>query len=230
MKKHKDRNTMTYIYIVFYVLVCVSMHLESRSIYIYIHIYIYLYIFFELILVQEQSGSHYYSIVICFMGLRPLWAGALPNRIDMEAFEDYDRLLTVNYMAMQGPLAAVPMAEPEFEGGLFMVIHAHGLLINSEWSHEEGGPRGYLQFGETFAVVDVSMHHEDGRVRARVERWDGLLGYISVYNTRCMQHFVASMEGQPPWFRPRDLLRELIEGLQQPRLPLAAPPLAFESF
>ena len=171
--------------------------------------YIYIYIFFVLIFVQEQTGSHYCSF--CFMALRPLNADTLPNRIDLEAFEDYDRLLTVNYWAMHGPLAAVSLAVPVFEVGLFMVVHAHGLLMTSDWIREEGSPRGYLQFGERFAVLELSMHF--GYVRARVERWDGVLGYISVYNTQAMQHFVVSMEGQPASYLPRDLLRGLSRDL-----------------
>ena len=171
--------------------------------------YIYIYIFFVLIFVQEQTGSHYCSF--CFMALRPLNADTLPNRIDLEAFEDYDRLLTVNYWAMHGPLAAVSLAVPVFEVGLFMVVHAHGLLMTSDWIREEGSPRGYLRFGERFAVLELSMHF--GYVRARVERWDGVLGYISVYNTQAMQHFVVSMEGQPASYLPRDLLRGLSRDL-----------------
>jgi hypothetical protein len=181
---------------------------------------IYIYIFFVLIFVQEQTGI----IPFCFMALRPLNADTLPNRIDLEAFEDYDRLLTVNYWAMHGPLAAVPLAVPVFdplaavplavpvfEVGLFMVVHAHGLLMTSDWIRYEGSPRGYLQFGERFAVLELSMHF--GYVRARVERWDGVLGYISVYNTQAMQHFVVSMEGQPASYLPRDLLRGLSRDL-----------------
>lgn len=168
---------------------------------------IYIYIFFVLIFVQEQTGI----IPFCFMALRPLNADTLPNRIDLEAFEDYDRLLTVNYWAMHGPLAAVPLAVPVFEVGLFMVVHAHGLLMTSDWIREEGSPRGYLRFGERFAVLELSMHF--GYVRARVERWDGVLGYISVYNTQAMQHFVVSMEGQPASYLPRDLLRGLSRDL-----------------
>ena len=145
------------------------------------------------------------------MALRPLNADTLPNRIDLEAFEDYDRLLTVNYWAMHGPLAAVSLAVPVFEVGLFMVVHAHGLLMTSDWIREEGSPRGYLRFGERFAVLELSMHF--GYVRARVERWDGVLGYISVYNTQAMQHFVVSMEGQPASYLPRDLLRGLSRDL-----------------
>jgi hypothetical protein len=167
----------------------------------------YIYIFFVLIFVQEQTGI----IPFCFMALRPLNADTLPNRIDLEAFEDYDRLLTVNYWAMHGPLAAVSLAVPVFEVGLFMVVHAHGLLMTSDWIREEGSPRGYLQFGERFAVLELSMHF--GYVRARVERWDGVLGYISVYNTQAMQHFVVSMEGQPASYLPRDLLRGLSRDL-----------------
>lgn len=168
---------------------------------------IYIYIFFVLIFVQEQTGI----IPFCFMALRPLNADTLPNRIDLEAFEDYDRLLTVNYWAMHGPLAAVSLAVPVFEVGLFMVVHAHGLLMTSDWIRYEGSPRGYLRFGERFAVLELSMHF--GYVRARVERWDGVLGYISVYNTQAMQHFVVSMEGQPASYLPRDLLRGLSRDL-----------------
>ena len=157
----------------------------------------------------SRTNWHYCSF--CFMALRPLNADTLPNRIDLEAFEDYDRLLTVNYWAMHGPLAAVPLAVPVFEVGLFMVVHAHGLLMTSDWIREEGSPRGYLRFGERFAVLELSMH--SGYVRARVERWDGVLGYISVYNTQAMQHFVVSMEGQPASYLPRDLLRGLSRDL-----------------
>ncbi len=58
-------------------------------------------------------------------------------------------------------------------------------------------------------------------MRAGVENWDGVSGYISVYNMRCMQHFVASMEGQPEGLRPRDLLRGLIDAFYVPRPPLS---------
>ena len=201
--------------------------------------YIYIYIFSELILVQEQSRSHYYSVCSVSMD----WSGALradsarrllSTRSDLDACDVYERVLTAAMISMDGPHAAMPMPEPVFQRGLFMVIHFGGLLINSEWSAVEGGPRGYLQFGEIFAVVDVSPrydghyvspHYEAGMVRARVERWDSVWGYISVYDTRRMQHFVASMDGEPLWFRPRDLLRRLITDLQQPRPPLAAPPV-----
>ena len=148
------------------------------------------------------------------------WSGALrgdsarrllSNRSDLQAFEDYDRLLTEHFRSSEGTVAAVPMPEPVFECGLFMVVYGDGLLINSEWSDADGCPLGYLRFGEIFAVVELSPrydghyvapHYEAGRVRARVERWDGVSGYISVYNTRCMQHFVVSVDRQPPWFRP----------------------------
>ena len=171
------------------------------------------------------------------------WSGALrgnsarrllSNRSDVDESGVYERLLDEAMISMNGADAAMPLPEPVFQCGLFMVIHSGGLLINSEWSAVEGGPRGYLQFGEIFAVVDVSPrydghyvspHYEAGVVRARVVRWDSVWGYISVYDTRRMQHFVASMDGEPLWFRPRDLLRRLIADLQQPRPPLAAPPV-----
>ena len=162
----------------------------------------------------------------------------LYTRSDLEAFDDYDRMLILHNRALDGTLAAVSMAEPVFERGLFMVIHARGLLMNSEWSDADGGPLGYLRFGEIFDVVELSPrydghyvvpHYEAGRVRARVERWDGVSGYISVYNTRRMQHFAVPVDGEAPWFRPGHLLRQLMVGLQQPRLPLAAPPMAFEN-
>ena len=182
--------------------------------------YIYIYIFFVLIFVQEQTGSHYCSF--CFMALRPLYADTTPNRIDLEAFEDYDRLVTVNVWAMHGPLAAVSLAVPVFEVGLFMVVHAHGLLMTSDWIREEGSPRGYLQFGERFAVLELAMHF--GYMRARVERWDGVVGYISVYNTQSMQHFVVSMEGQPASYLPRDLLRGLTRDLLRGLIGVLYPP------
>jgi len=166
------------------------------------------------------------------------WSGVLrglvPTRSDLDASDVYERVLEEAMITMDGPNAAMSMPEPVFQRGLFMVIHSAGLLINSEWSAVEGGPRGYLRFGEIFAVVDVSPrydghyvspHYEAGMVRVRVERHDSVWGYISVYDTRRMQHFVASIDGQPPLFRPRDLLRRLIHERQQPRLPLAVPPM-----
>jgi hypothetical protein len=201
---------------------------------IHICISIYIYIFFELILVQEQSRSHYYSVCSASMD----WSGALrgdsarrllSTRSDLDACDVYERVLTAVMISMDGP-----MSEPVFQRGLFMVISDGGLLINSEWSAVDGGPRGYLQFGEIFAVVHVSgrydghyvsPHYEAGMVRARVERRDSVWGYISVYDTRRMQHFVASMDGEPTWFRPRHLLRRLIADLREPRLPLAACPV-----
>ena len=84
----------------------------------------------------------------------------LYNRRDLDAFDDYDRMLILHNRAMDGPLAAVSMDEPVFERGLFMVIHARGLLISSEWSDAEGGPLGYLRFGEIFAVVELSPRYD----------------------------------------------------------------------
>ena len=146
--------------------------------------------------------------------------------IDLEAYEDYDRLLIVNYWAMHGPLgplAAVPLAAPVFEAGLFMVVYADGLPMTSDWIREEGPPRGYLQFGERFLVLELAMHF--GYMRARVERWDGVVSYISVYNTQSMQHFVVSMEGRPASSLPRDLLRGLTRDLLRGLIGLLAEPL-----
>ena len=70
---------------------------------------------------------------------------------------------------------------------------------------------GYLQFGERFLVLELAMHF--GYMRARVERWDGVVSYISVYNTQSMQHFAVSMEGQPASYLPRHLLRGLTRDL-----------------
>ena len=156
------------------------------------------------------------------MALRPLYADTTPNRIDLEAFEDYDRLVTVNVWAMHGPLAAVSLAVPVFEVGLFMVVHAHGLLMTSDWIREQGSPLGYLQFGERFAVLELAMHF--GYMRARVERWDGVVGYISVYNTQSMQHVVVSMERQPASYLPRDLLRGLTRDLLRGLIGVLYPP------
>ena len=216
-----------HIHIFFYILVLVCLRICEQCVYLYIydlyiHIYIYIYIY-SLYSFWSESMVSRYSIVIWFlMDLRPLCADTLPTRIDVDVFEDYDRLLTMNAIAMHGPLAAVPLPMPVFEAGLFIVVHAHGLLMNSDWIRGEGSPLGYLQFGERFAVLDVSMHEEAGLVRALVENWDGVWGYISVYNMRCMQHFVVSMDGKPEGLRPRDLLRGLIDALCVPRPPLCS--------
>ena len=154
----------------------------------------------------------------------------LYTRSDLDAFDDYDRMLILHNRAMDGPLAALPMDEPEFECGSFMVVHAIGLRINSDWSDAEGCPIGYLRFGEIFAVVElparydghyVAPHYEAGRMRARVVRQDGLSGYISVYNIRRMQYFAVPIHDG--WASPGDLLRGLMDGLEQPRLPVAVP-------
>ena len=147
--------------------------------------------------------------------------------IDLEAYEEYDRLLIVNYWAMHGPLGPLAastwsLAAPVFEAGLFMVVYADGLPMTSDWIREEGPPRGYLQFGERFLVLELAMHF--GYMRARVERWDGVVSYISVYNTQSMQHFVVSMEGQPASYLPRDLLRGLTRDLLRGLIGVLYPP------
>ena len=110
-------------------LVCLRICNQDVYLYIYdlyIHIHIYIYIS-SLYSFWFESVVSRYSIVIWFlMDLRPLCADTLPNRIDMEVFEDYDRLLTMNFRAMQGPLAAVPLAVPVFGVGLFIVVHGMG--------------------------------------------------------------------------------------------------------
>ena len=186
----------------------------------------FIYIYSVFILVQEHTGSRYYSIGICFMSSRPnitlpLWGGEVPHRVDMEVFNEYDRLISINQEARDGPWAPVPVVKSMFECGLFMVIHGPGVPMNSHWSRTEGGEVGWLQFGEKFVVTEVSMDHSDGRVRALVERCDGISGWISMYSTGSMQQFVASMDGAPPWSRVRDLLRPLIRFFHEVHGPLA---------
>jgi len=110
----------------------------------------------------------------------------------MEAFETYDRL--INAIDRDSPLAPQPVPVPEFECGLFLVMHWPGVPMSSHWSREHGGDVGFLD-----------------------------LGFISMYNTRSFQQFVVSMEGEPPWSRVRDLFPPLIRALQQPRLPCGLP-------
>jgi hypothetical protein len=149
----------------------------------------------------------------------PLWCA--DYRADMEVFNEYDRLININHEAMDGPLAPVPVVKTMFECGLFMVIHGPGVPMNSHWSRTDGNEVGWLQFGEKFVVTEVSMDHSGGRVRALVERCDGISGWISMYSTGSMQQFVASMDGVPPWSSARDLLRPLIRSFRE------SPPLAF---
>ena len=139
----------------------------------------------------------------------------------MDMFHEYDRLITINHEAWDGPVAPMPVVKSMFEVGLYMVIHGPGIPMNTHWSRTEGREVGFLQFGERLVVNEVSMDHSDGRVRALVERWDGISGWISMYSTGSMQQFVASMDGVPPWSRVRDLLRPLIRSFHESHWPLA---------
>ena len=129
------------------------------------------------------------------------------GRRDMEAFEDYDRL--IHAVNLDSPSAMfVPV--PEFECGIFLVMHSPGVPMNSHWSRDHGGDVGFLYFGDRFVVTDVSMSHSGGRVRGLVAKVDGSMGWISMYNTLSFQQFVVSMEGEPPWSKVRDLFPPLL--------------------
>ena len=151
----------------------------------------------------------------------PLSFYQAPDREEVDMFHEYDRLITINHEARDGPVAPMPVVKSMFEVGLYMVIHGPGVPMNTHWSRTEGREVGFLQFGERLVVTEVSMDHSDGRVRALVERWDGISGWISMYSTNSMQQFVASMEGVPPCDTVGDLLRPIIRSFRE------SPPLAF---
>ena len=151
----------------------------------------------------------------------PLSFYQAPDREEVDMFHEYDRLITINHEARDGPVAPMPVVKSMFEVGLYMVIHGPGIPMNTHWSRTEGREVGFLQFGERLVVNEVSMDHSDGRVRALVQRWDGISGWISMYSTNSMQQFVASMEGVPPCDTVGDLLRPIIRSFRE------SPPLAF---
>ena len=130
----------------------------------------------------------------------------VPHTRDIDAFEDYDRLI----YAIDGDVAStMSVPVPEFECGIFLAMHLPGIPMSSHWSREDGGDVGWLYFGDRFVVTEVSMSHSGGRVRGLVAKVDGSTGWISMYSTRSYQQFVVSMEGEPPWSRVRDLFPPL---------------------
>ena len=151
----------------------------------------------------------------------PLSFYQAPDREEVDMFREYDRLITINQAARDGPVAPMPVIKSMFEVGLYMVIHGPGIPMNTHWDRSEGRQVGFLQFGEKLIVNQVPMDLSDGRVRALVQRWDGISGWISMYSTNSMQQFVASMDGVPPWSRVRDLLRPLIRFFHEVHGPLA---------
>ena len=155
------------------------------------------------------------------MSSLPLSFYQAPGREEVDMFREYDRLITINQAARDGPVAPMPVIKSMFEVGLYMVIHGPGIPMTTHWDRSEGRQVGFLQFGERLIVNQVPMDLADGRVRALVQRWDGYSGWISMYSTNSMQQFVASMEGEPPCDTVADLLRPLIRTFRE------LPPLAF---
>ena len=151
----------------------------------------------------------------------PLSFYQAPHRKDMDMFHEYDRLITINHEAWDGPVAPMPVVKVMFEVGLYMVIHGPGIPMTTHWDRSEGRQVGFLQFGERLIVNQVPIDLADGRVRALVQRWDGYSGWISMYSTNSMQQFVASMEGEPPCDTVADLLWPIIQRFRE------RPPLAF---
>jgi len=131
----------------------------------------------------------------------------VPYGRDFESFEAYDRLI---HCIDQDWVSTMHVPVPEFECGIFLAMHWPGIPMGSHWSRDHGDDIGFLSFGDRFVVTEVSMSHLDGRVRGLIAKVDGSVGWISMYNTRCCQQFVVSMEGEPPWSRVRDLFPPLI--------------------
>ena len=155
------------------------------------------------------------------MSSLPLSFYQAPGREEVDMFREYDRLITINQAARDGPVAPMPVIKVMFEVGLYMVIHGPGIPMTTHWDRSEGRQVGFLQFGERLIVNQVPMDLADGRVRALVQRWDGHSGWISMFNTNTMQHFIASMEGEPPCDTVADLLWPIIQRFRE------RPPLAF---
>ena len=145
-----------------------------------------------------------------------LRAVEVPYGRDFESFQAYGRLLEcIDHDFLSTMLVSVP----EFESGIFLAMHMPGIPMGSHWSRDHGGDIGFLSFGDRFVVTEVSTSHSGDRVRGLIAKVDGSVGWISMYNTRCCQQFVVSMEGEPPWSRVRDLFPPLLgRALQVVRL------------
>ena len=136
----------------------------------------------------------------------------VPHTRDIDAFEAYDRLI----YAIDRDVASIMFVPvPEFECGIFLVMHSPGVPMNSHWSRDHGGDVGFLYFGDRFVITEVSMSHSGGRVRGLAVNVAGITGWISMYNTLSFQQFVVSMEGEPPWSKVRDLFPPLLGRVPQ---------------
>ena len=155
------------------------------------------------------------------MSSLPLSFYQAPGREEVDLYREYDRLITANLAAREGPGGPMPVIKSRFELGLYMVIHGPGIPMTTHLDRSGGGEIGWLQFGERLIVNQVPIDLADGRVRALVQRWDGHSGWISMYNTNSMQQFIASMEGEPPCDTVADLLWPIIQRFRE------RPPLAF---
>ena len=151
----------------------------------------------------------------------PLSFHQAPSREEVDLYREYDRLITANMAAREGPGGPMPVIMSRFELGLYMVIHAPGIPMTTHLDRSEGAEIAWCEFGERLIVNHVSSDLVDLRVRALIQRWDGQTGWISMFNTNTMQHFIASMEGEPPCDTVADLLWPIIQRFRE------RPPLAF---
>ena len=155
------------------------------------------------------------------MSSLPLSFHQAPSREEVDLYREYDRLITANMAAREGPGVPMPVIMSRFELGLYMVIHERGIPMTTHFDRSAGAEIAWCEFGERLIVNHVSSDLVDLRVRALIQRWDGQTGWISMFNTNTMQHFIASMEGEPPCDTVADLLWPIIQRFRE------RPPLAF---
>ena len=151
----------------------------------------------------------------------PLSFHQAPSREEVDLYREYDRLITANMVAREGPGVPMPVIMSRFELGLYMVVHERGIPMTTHLDRSAGAEIAWCEFGERLIVNHVSSDLVDLRVRALIQRWDGQTGWISMFNTNTMQHFIASMEGEPPCDTVADLLGPIIQRFRE------RPPLAF---
>ena len=152
----------------------------------------------------------------------PLSFHQAPSREDADLCREYDRLINANMVAREVPwVCPMPVIMSRFELGLYMVVHERGIPMSTHLDRSAGADIAMCEFGERLIVNHVSSDLVDLRVRALIQRWDGQTGWISMFNTNTMQHFIASMEGEPPCDTVADLLGPIIQRFRE------RPPLAF---
>ena len=134
----------------------------------------------------------------------------------------YRKMSSVAMNALRCVQAPRMLARPVFEVGEYMCINGFGVPVMEYVDDREEMTRLYL--GDVVEVVELSPKDSPFRrtVRGRI-RNAHQDGWIALYDVETMENYVVSMVGHKPWVKPGEILRELIDSLEQPREPRDPP-------